>query len=40
MLHAYRSLFTAPGSASFVLAGLLARLPLSMTGIGLMPSSR
>ena len=35
MLHAYRSLFTAPGSASFVLAGLLARLPLSMTGIGL-----
>ncbi|WP_218239651.1 MFS transporter [Comamonas fluminis] len=35
MLHAYRSLFTAPGSAGFVLAGLLARLPLSMTGIGL-----
>jgi MFS family permease len=28
-------LFTAPGSTGFVLAGLLARLPLSMTGIGL-----
>lgn len=35
MFHAYRSLFSAPGTASFVLAGLLARLPLSMTGIGL-----
>ena len=35
MLNAYRSLFTAPGSTGFVLAGLLARLPLSMTGIGL-----
>ena len=35
MFHAYRQLFTAPGSAGFVLAGLLARLPLSMTGIGL-----
>ncbi|MDR2298702.1 MAG: MFS transporter [Comamonas sp.] len=35
MFHAYRSLFTAPGSAGFVMAGLLARLPLSMTGIGL-----
>ena len=35
MLNAYRNLFTAPGSTGFVLAGLLARLPLSMTGIGL-----
>ena len=35
MFHAYRSLFTAPGSAGFVMAGQLARLPLSMTGIGL-----
>lgn len=35
MFNAYRKLFTAPGSTGFVLAGLLARLPLSMTGIGL-----
>ena len=35
MVHAYRQLFTRPGTAAFVLAGLLARLPLSMTGIGL-----
>ena len=35
MFHAYLSLFTAPGTRGFVLAGLLARLPLSMTGIGL-----
>ncbi|MEN5179374.1 MFS transporter [Comamonas testosteroni] len=35
MFHAYRQLFAAPGTASFVLAGLIARLPLSMTGIGL-----
>lgn len=35
MFHAYRQLFTRPGTAAFVLAGLLARLPLSMTGIGL-----
>ncbi|WP_417282676.1 MFS transporter [Comamonas sp.] len=35
MFHAYRSLFSAPGTTSFVLAGMLARLPLSMTGIGL-----
>ncbi|MEG0921704.1 MAG: MFS transporter [Comamonas sp.] len=35
MFHAYRSLFSAPGTTGFVLAGLLARLPLSMTGIGL-----
>jgi MFS family permease len=35
MFQAYRQLFTLPGTAAFVLAGLLARLPLSMTGIGL-----
>ncbi|WP_027015339.1 MFS transporter [Comamonas composti] len=35
MFHAYRQLFTLPGTAAFALAGLLARLPLSMTGIGL-----
>ena len=35
MLKAYRTLFTAPGSLSFTFAGLLARLPLPMTGIGL-----
>lgn len=35
MLKAYRTLFTVPGSLSFTVAGLLARLPLPMTGIGL-----
>jgi MFS family permease len=35
MFHAYRQLFAAPGTAGFVLAGLVARMPLSMTGIGL-----
>lgn len=35
MLKAYRTLFAAPGSLSFTFAGLLARLPLPMTGIGL-----
>lgn len=35
MFNAYRSLFSAPGTTGFVLAGLLARLPLSMVGIGL-----
>ena len=35
MFQTYRALFSAPGSTGFVLAGLLARLPLSMTGIGL-----
>jgi len=35
MFKAYRTLFAAPGSLSFTLAGLLARLPLPMTGIGL-----
>ena len=31
----YRELFAAPGTTGFALAGLLARLPLPMTGIGL-----
>ncbi|MCS3433639.1 MFS transporter [Klebsiella sp. BIGb0407] len=35
MINAYRALFAAPGSLSFTFAGLLARLPLPMTGIGL-----
>ncbi|MEX8192432.1 MFS transporter [Comamonas guangdongensis] len=35
MFNAYRRLFAAPGTTSFVLAGLVARMPLSMTGIGL-----
>lgn len=35
MSHSYRTLFAAPGALGFVLAGLLARLPLPMTGIGI-----
>ena len=35
MLHTYRELFAAPGSTAFSLAGLLARLPLPMMGIGI-----
>lgn len=35
MTHPYRDLFAAPGTAGFALAGLLARLPLPMTGIGI-----
>ena len=35
MINAYRALFAAPDSLRFTLAGLLARLPLPMTGIGL-----
>lgn len=35
MATAYRTLFQAPGSKAFTLAGLLARLPLPMTGIGI-----
>lgn len=34
MINAYCALFSASGSARFTLAGLLARLPLPMTGIG------
>ncbi|RXU59936.1 MFS transporter [Pseudomonas protegens] len=35
MANPYRELFKAPGSRAFVLAGMLARMPISMTGIGL-----
>lgn len=35
MLRAYRELFTAPGSLIFSSAGFIARMPISMTGIGL-----
>ncbi|MCD5965431.1 MFS transporter [Stenotrophomonas maltophilia] len=35
MATPYRDLFAAPGTARLALAGLLARLPLPMTGIGI-----
>lgn len=35
MTNPYRALFNRPGTGTFVLAGLLARLPLPMTGIGI-----
>lgn len=35
MANPYRELFKAPGSSAFVLAGMIARMPISMTGIGL-----
>lgn len=35
MLNPYRELFDAHGTKSFSLAGLMARIPLSMTGIGI-----
>ncbi|KAA0947669.1 MULTISPECIES: MFS transporter [unclassified Pseudomonas] len=35
MANPYAELFKAPGSRAFVLAGMLARMPISMTGIGL-----
>lgn len=35
MANLYRDLFTAPGAAHFAMAGLLARIPLPMTGIGI-----
>lgn len=35
MTNPYRALFNLPGTRTFVLAGLLARLPLPMTGIGI-----
>ncbi|MFF7064276.1 MFS transporter [Pseudomonas sp. NPDC008258] len=35
MATPYRELFKAPGSAGFCMAGLLARVPLPMTGIGI-----
>lgn len=34
MANPYAELFQAPGSRAFVLAGMLARMPISMTGIG------
>lgn len=35
MANPYQELFTAPGAKGFALAGLLARIPLPMTGIGI-----
>ncbi|WP_084306817.1 MFS transporter [Phytopseudomonas flavescens] len=35
MANPYLELFAAPGSKGFVLAGLVARIPLPMTGIGI-----
>ncbi len=35
MATPYRDLFAAPGTAGLVVAGLVARLPLPMTGIGI-----
>ena len=35
MLRAYRELFAVPGSLIFSAAGFIARMPISMTGIGL-----
>ncbi|GGQ83927.1 MFS transporter [Kitasatospora griseola] len=34
MLSSYRQIFAAPGSLAFSSSGLIARLPISMTGIG------
>ncbi|MEE8730123.1 MAG: MFS transporter [Rahnella inusitata] len=35
MANLYRDLFTAPGTGYFTVAGLLARIPLPMAGIGI-----
>ncbi|BCQ40022.1 MFS transporter [Erwinia rhapontici] len=35
MANLYRDLFNAPGTAHFAVAGLLARIPLPMAGIGI-----
>ncbi|MFC9329356.1 MFS transporter [Kitasatospora sp. NPDC057015] len=35
MLSSYRRIFAAPGSLAFSSAGFVARLPISMTGIGI-----
>lgn len=35
MFSAYREIFQVPGSRGFALAGLMARMPMSMTGIGI-----
>jgi len=34
MANPYRELFKAPGARNFVLAGMIARMPISMTGLG------
>ncbi|MFI6447401.1 MFS transporter [Kitasatospora sp. NPDC050543] len=35
MLSSYRQIFAAPGSLAFSLTGFISRLPISMTGIGI-----
>ncbi|MGK4580807.1 MFS transporter [Kitasatospora sp. HPMI-4] len=35
MLSSYRQIFAAPGALAFSSSGLIARLPISMTGIGI-----
>lgn len=35
MANPYRELFNAPGSRAFVVAAMIGRMPISMTGIGL-----
>ncbi|MGW4897884.1 MFS transporter, partial [Kitasatospora sp. NPDC004240] len=35
MLSSYRQIFAAPGTLAFSSAGFIARLPISMTGIGI-----
>ena len=35
MSNPYLELFAAPGAKGFSAAGLLARMPLSMTGLGI-----
>ena len=35
MTNLYRALFTEAGTGAFAAAGLIARLPLPMTGIGI-----
>jgi len=35
MANPYREIFRAPGSLAFCAAGLIARMPISMTGIGI-----
>ncbi|BFV56936.1 MFS transporter [Kitasatospora sp. CMC57] len=36
MLSSYRQIFAAPGSLAFSLSGFIARMPISMTGIGIL----
>ncbi|AUG80003.1 MFS transporter [Kitasatospora sp. MMS16-BH015] len=35
MLSSYRQIFAAPGSLAFSASGLIARMPISMTGVGI-----